>query len=377
MDTLIEYGAKLNPEWLQRNIGEDSKEILNAFLDTDIEDTSKEVLSDEIYQKPKFTMEENIIFQVNEIVDISITYAQRVNFEMNENGLLKLLLHAKGCDFIGLLDVNQLDLDVLSIPGLKICVHKGTEAFYGVFLLNKDNTKVLGGKSNQIISKREKLHIYKNDAVVIYENDLPITEVPNESKKKRKVTKSEKKTTRKKTTRSKSTTKEPDTVEIQSEKPKKSKPQLKLSKLNENDEEMDFLSNDDLQSDEIQEIEATIEASQRNEEIQSSQNLPKSDNIQKSAKNQNFTSFDKNSKIIEVNNICLVKKNGELKYSITCTLSDKKQVRLSDDLCIKAFNCLPDQFIRFPQSEMDRISNLASSSLLGVMGYVKDGFFYE
>lgn len=377
MEILLMHGAKLDADWAKIHAGDDAKDVLNSFLDSDIDETSRQVLEEVYLMRDSFILDSPTIFQVNEIVDISLPFIDRVNFIENPKGTLKLLLHTKYVDFIGLCDTGVLNLSPLSLPGIKISIAKGSRAKYGVFVLSSDNTTVLGGSSLKVIKRRQELHLSIPNAIPKNEFALPIIEKKSRTKRSSSATRepdeitSMDSTSKVKKTRQKGNKVKDIENDHKNEKTKaKRKPSLRLA--SKKDDIDSFLSDEEMKSDEIQEIEATIIASQSVDDDKPAQMVNQKPIIHKAPKKGTNI-----SKIDSITNIALVKRNNELIFSISCILNDKSEAKVDNALACKIFNCIPSQFIKLSPDEMEKVSERACKSFIGIEGHVSNGVFFE
>lgn len=108
-------------------------------------------------------LDNDVVLQVDEIVDISLKKSKRNKFKYSENPTFKFVLDDSGFKMIGLMR-SAIPGFADGSEGKKIKISAGTEIFYGIFFLNKDNTKILGGYSQiQMNIKKDLLNSFPNE----------------------------------------------------------------------------------------------------------------------------------------------------------------------------------------------------------------------
>lgn len=159
-DFLIQSSANPKMSWVASMYKQgitDTEILLEIFLDTDITQTSDVTGTSLNSQRQKYMLDKEILVQVDEIVDISQDEEQREKLIFSDKGTMKYLLNDAGEHMIG---VSQKKIELIdndSPPGIKIIILPGTIVRYGVFLLDDDHIKILGGKSSLCQSSKERI----------------------------------------------------------------------------------------------------------------------------------------------------------------------------------------------------------------------------
>ena len=160
LNFLSNKGALPKEEWVRKIIQEQNanKDIaFNIFLNSDISETSKPYTELPNIRKPRFTLSKPIIFQVDEVTDISLNFEERKTFTANKNGTLKILLNDGQSKLIGISKEPISKLNPASTPGLKIVLNPPIEARYGVLFLSDKHITVYGGQSQKMIDQRRSI----------------------------------------------------------------------------------------------------------------------------------------------------------------------------------------------------------------------------
>ena len=352
---LRKKGICAKEQWITK-IGIENEKIYDIFLESDIEDTSNDLFDkfDEesnIFNTFLFSLPYDVVFQINEVVDISIPYSRRAMFEQAENGSLKILIQqgALICCAIALSQINGISVCIEL--GTKLLIKKGTTSIFGVFLLNQENCEVLGGKSEKIIEKRKKLHKYQPNAILtlpvnssteIIQNE--ISSISGNSANDNKLKRGRKKNS------------------ASQKKMKKEKPKLQMTPSSQK-----FL-------DDSEGVEETFNFDEL-ERIASQNQTQKPSNTPLSDVDKNISQSLNALKIVNIDKLCLVKKRNQLVFAIQCSLSNGTKARLHDEDVKRVINCSPAQCISMSKEEMQKISDNVASELIGKTGYLNNGMF--
>jgi hypothetical protein len=155
---LSELGLHPKLQWVQSLLDsgiDDATGAQSSFLDSDIESTSDPRERAAVLGSTScHTLPSAIIVQVDEVADISLPQSARCRLEVSDSPTFKLLLNDAGVVYIGLAGwpIRGLAPDC---AGAKIRIAAGTPTVYGVFLLDDDNARGLGGFSPEMVARRE------------------------------------------------------------------------------------------------------------------------------------------------------------------------------------------------------------------------------
>ena len=129
------------------------EEVMERFLDTDISETADCDAENQLsmnFMKPEFVLESPVTLQVNEVVDVSLPESDRLAMKQSDSPTLKLLL--SNGDTIYAVAQRPIPGIAVGCPGAKIQIRADTVMRYGVFVLDDENTLVLGGQSPAILA---------------------------------------------------------------------------------------------------------------------------------------------------------------------------------------------------------------------------------
>ncbi|KAH0795841.1 recQ-mediated genome instability protein 1 [Histomonas meleagridis] len=158
---LKSLGWNIKESWFNQvfNNGiNDFDTIHQELLNTDISlscEPHDDFLS--LAQKSYWSLPYNVVLQVNEVVDISLPYEKRINFESSPKGTFKIDLSDGGFQLVGVTETQIPHLSVSIMPGQKIHISNNTVVCYGVFMLNEHNVQINGGFSDIQIEKKERI----------------------------------------------------------------------------------------------------------------------------------------------------------------------------------------------------------------------------
>ena len=379
---LREKGMSAKEEWINK-IGADNKNPEKEFIEADIEDSSSNLFEEEQNEEPFYQLNIDVVFQVNEIVDISLPFYQRAMFEQSPNGTLKMLLKQGTFICIALSKTDIQNLSVYSNPGIKILIKKGSAMRYGVFLLNNENCVVLGGFSQKAIDHRRSIHQYSPTAVLSY--TPPNKE--NSTNTKTKTTAPKRTSTKKKenATEQKETTQQQQPQESQSQtqaktrtrrnsKKEQEKPKLTLNSQTSTTSFLDNSSdNDDI---DYNELEKSASQQIENRERNRSQNQEPNKNTLSTIENKIKKADKANIQIKSIDKCSLIRKGNDMMFAIDCILSNNKKIRIDQKAAEDAIGCSAKECISLPQEEMMKRTNQAVTKLVGKEGHLSDGIFY-
>jgi hypothetical protein len=155
IQALERYAAVPTASWLSSLPSHaDPAQILEQFLALDLSQTSEPTLSITSLANPCWHLVDPILVQIEEIVDITIPFSQRINFEISKNPTFKILLSDGFVQCIGLTRGMFPQLSPLLTPGAKALVKAGSEVRFGVIFFNShQNVEILGGKSPLLVEK--------------------------------------------------------------------------------------------------------------------------------------------------------------------------------------------------------------------------------
>ncbi|OHS97271.1 hypothetical protein TRFO_09548 [Tritrichomonas foetus] len=158
---LKEKGINPNQKWIERLISQNNfpsaninQHFFSEFLKSDISDTSNplEFMKDLI--SPMYVIQEPVVFQINEIVDISIPSYKRKHFEMSGKGTFKLLLSDGFQSVLAITKKVIPEINPANDPGAKIYLKPPITVKFGVIFLTDTNSTIYGGMSPKEIQHR-------------------------------------------------------------------------------------------------------------------------------------------------------------------------------------------------------------------------------
>jgi hypothetical protein len=155
--SLARFKAQPSPKWLAPKTSAfpvDSQAILDDFLHSDLSQTSTATVLPGDFTLPRFQFVSSVLLQVHEIVDITLPTSQRLNLEISSNPTFKLLLSDGFSSIVAITKGLFPQFSPALLPGVKLIVHQGCVARYGVvFLESYQNIEIIGGYSPILIEK--------------------------------------------------------------------------------------------------------------------------------------------------------------------------------------------------------------------------------
>ncbi|EAY21430.1 hypothetical protein TVAG_198690 [Trichomonas vaginalis G3] len=171
-------GINLKASWLQELIANGVatyEQIKILFLQSNLENSVETNNEFTQFKNPKVTISQDCVVQVEEVVDISLPSAERIEFRQNPQGTLKLLLRSGEYQFIGIekekFNTNQLN--TFTQPGTKIRIKSGTQMRYGVLFLTSQNFDIIGGICKELIDKRKYIYTTGQNTSAAQNNRQP------------------------------------------------------------------------------------------------------------------------------------------------------------------------------------------------------------
>lgn len=314
-DELNFISSNISNEWIQNN--KEAQNILELFINTDINLTSLPAFDSSILSVESFYLRKDILVQVDEIVDISIPYAERCDFKMGKNGTLKLLLDDGSLKFIGISKTRIEYFNPLLQPGLKIIIKKGTLIKYGVVFLDNENIKIIGGKSDIQIERRRSIVVY-NPKEYLIQNKMEVDKPKNTEKKTKRTRKNQIKT-------------------------------VHLEIVHNNQKNTEFLSSDD---------DIIISDNFNNDTINKRKEILGISDIVKRDENTAISYFQlsKNCFIEEFGNLSIAKNLSSLYFALSCMVSDKKDhimLRIAKQEIQKYIDSTPEDWMKMDTNEQN------------------------
>ena len=131
------------------------------FINSDLSITSNPVINPNRICIENFILEESIIVQIHEAVNISISMIEKLE-SRNEgkNGTFKFLMSDGYNNIIGVSKDQIINLPTHVVPGTKMIIYRNTKAKFGVFLLKNENIKIIGGKSEKLCREEKEILIF-------------------------------------------------------------------------------------------------------------------------------------------------------------------------------------------------------------------------
>lgn len=161
---LEEKGIFVNKEWFNSRKNKCIDDIISDYINEDIQKTTVNVFEKNFNVKQIYFINFDIMVQINEIVDISQTYAERLSRKEKDNFTYKILLQHAENKFIGLLNQNIYDINLSKLPGFKILIKRNSVLRYGVIKLTNKNFDFVGGKSDTVVELMCSILIYDKNA---------------------------------------------------------------------------------------------------------------------------------------------------------------------------------------------------------------------
>lgn len=157
--SLTEMGMNPKMRWLEMMLREgvnDPSTIFNAFLESDISQTSEPTDLSMSLTRRVHKLSSSVILQVDEVVDVSLRRNARFEqFDNPKQKTLKVCFSDGGVPLVGIILDEIMNFDV-NQPGLKIRIAEGTPVHYGIIILKNENVEVLGGFSiERVVEKDE------------------------------------------------------------------------------------------------------------------------------------------------------------------------------------------------------------------------------
>lgn len=161
---LEEKGIFVNKEWFNSRKNKCIYDIISDYINEDIQKTTVNVFEKNFNVKQIYFINFDIMVQINEIVDISQTYAERLSRKEKDNFTYKILLQHAENKFIGLLNQNIYDINLSKLPGFKILIKRNSVLRYGVIKLTNKNFDFVGGRSDTVVELMCSILIYDKNA---------------------------------------------------------------------------------------------------------------------------------------------------------------------------------------------------------------------
>lgn len=308
------------PEWINKHSTVESK--LLSVAEDDINEYYNGSNISEINREAKFEIPYHILLQIEEVVDISLPFEQRIMLEFDQyNGTFKLLLSDGHNLFCGLISADESPLTPQSKPGAKILIKKGTIVRFGVIFLNTESFIFIGGSSPISFEKERKTMIFDKNARPVYQKP-ELIKAPKKTKA--------------------------------AQKPKpKPKPKQKAEKpTNEQKKQKKvFLSSDSL-TDPVDDVDgAPVEPPQSLQRTQMNSETFKPRSIQKCT-------------VSEVTGMKVVRREGRLIFRVSVLIGDGRAAEVSPALAERLIGQSPDTFLSLPSDAQRALSESAMMTLI-------------
>ena len=157
---LEERGIFVNKDWFDTYKDKNIDDIIDHYVNEDIKNSTTNMFEKNFNIKQIYFINFDVIVQVNEIVDISQPYEERLSGIEHNKFTYKMMLQHADNKFIGLLNQNIYGINLSTLPGFKILIKRNSVLRYGVIKLSYKNFEFVGGKSDPIVDLMCSILIY-------------------------------------------------------------------------------------------------------------------------------------------------------------------------------------------------------------------------